>query len=191
MKKYFKIGLSIISIILLNSNFLKADERFIQDLVWIGCDDLNAPFPKICKNETEKQALLNKGMVICENKALEGSDLHQMALANYHYFVTKNTKRSLYWALKCAEQGNPNGMLLLFDAYKSGNGVIPDAEEAMKWLWLASSLGNPGAKEIMQHPNAKKLFQDSHFANRVYERCQQWMKDDPKAFFNPNGIYFN
>jgi TPR repeat protein len=174
---------------LLMSSFCFSDDgsdKFIQDVIWIGCNNLNEPCPKICKNNTERQELLNNGLSICEKKAAEGSLGHQLTLASYHYFITKNTQRSLYWANKCAEQGNTDGMLLLFDAYKSGNGVVGDAEEALKWLWLASSLGNEHAKELMKHANVINLFNDQKFANLVYERARQWMRDHPNAFFDPN-----
>jgi len=161
-------------------------DRFIQDIIWISCENLDEPYPKICKNNAEKLELLNKGLAICEKKSVEGSLGHQLSLASYHYFITKNTKRALYWANKCAEQGNADGMLLLYDAYKSGHGVIGDAEEALKWLWLASSLGNQHAKEFINHPTVINLFTDQKFANLVYERARQWMRDHPQAFFDPS-----
>jgi TPR repeat protein len=171
---------------LLAGNFCFSDEAYIEDILWVGCDDINEPYPKTCQNNTEKQVLLNKGLTICESRSLEGSSIHQLLLASYHYFTTKNTKKALYWANKCAEQGNTSGMLILFDAYKSGNGVIGDAEEGLKWLWLASSLKNEHAKNIMQNAVVVDLLCDRQFANLVYEKSRQWMRDHPEAFFNPN-----
>lgn len=168
-------------------NFVLAnDVPYLEALVWLGCDNPDEPYPKSCKSDAEKQNLLNSGVTICENRAREGNSVHQMLLASYHYFTTKNTKRALYWANMSAEQGNTSGMLILFDAYKSGNGVIGDAEEGTKWLWLAASLGNEHAKNFMEHPIVVDLLKNQEFANSIYEKARNWMKDHPQAFFNPD-----
>jgi TPR repeat protein len=187
-----KILLSVLFLCFLAiGSFCFADDgQFIDDMVWLGCDNLDEPYPKAFKDNVEKRDLLNKGLAICENRAREGNSIYQVLLASYHYFTTKNTKRALYWANKSAEQGNSSGMLILFDAYKSGNGVIGDAEEVIKWLWLADSLGNEHAKNLMKHAGVIDLLKDKQFANLVYEKARKWMRDHPQAFFNPDAECF-
>lgn len=47
----------------------------------------------------------------------------------------------MYWALEGSELGS-DCMLILRQAYADGCGVIQDTEKCMKWLILASTLGN-------------------------------------------------
>jgi len=68
---------------------------------------------------------------------------------------------------KKAESGCSDAMIALSHSYLNGDGVEPNADEALKWIEKAAKNGNPTA----QHEYAEFLYHLKQHANAFY-----WMK---------------
>lgn len=100
-------------------------------------------------------------------------------LAKHYYFKDKCYRKAMFWALKGAENGSSECMLLLRVAYGHGLGVIQDTEECLKWLVLAATIGNEEAqKEVknLESQNYKIIshLPDAEFRSLIREHELQW-----------------
>lgn len=142
--------------------------------------------PSLIKDEASKKAAFEKGLKKCEEMSREGCFAHQEILAVYYSHI-KDFKKSLYWANKCAEQGSSRGMHFLAYAYINGEGILQDLDEGLKWLFLAVASGNEGSINWLHE--LKENIEDFNSNERVMQckkNAQDWIKEHPKAFFNPD-----
>lgn len=61
--------------------------------------------------------------------------------------VEKNVDKAIEWAMRAAEQGNENSMILLGDIYMSGDGVDTDISKAKEWYEKAKAAGSEDAEQ--------------------------------------------
>lgn len=160
-----------------------------KDLVlWYGCDQPDE-FNSNELSSTQKEKAFNKGLSILKKSAQEENVISQAMLALF-YFSDENRdmSKSLYWANKCAEKGEVNGMLILWSSYNQGTGVIQDIREGVKWCFLAAAKGDMEAKAAIE--KLKDLASENKYGQSVmYEsklRATKWMEEHKEAFFNPN-----
>lgn len=143
-------------------------------------------------SEQDNQAF-PKGIAFYEQLAEKKSEsrARETLFRFYSMSSTKfgNITRSLFWAHRDAEFGGSSGMLQLAYAYATGNGVIEDAEESIKWILLAQHAGDYGkayAKEIIKETENSSLKQA--FLERQpssLKKAKVWMQGHPDAFFTP------
>ena len=103
------------------------------------------------------------------------------------YFCEKrDLKKAMYWAFKGAENGSSFCMSFLSAAYRSGEGVVQDLEEGIKWMYLGAAAGDAGCKQWVQK-NGILFLTDENFAPIMREakkRANQWMQDHPDIFIS-------
>lgn len=104
-------------------------------------------------------------------------------LAKHNYYETKDTKKGLYWAFKGAKEGSAECMVILFDAYAKGNGVVQDIDESIKWLFLAAAAGDKAS--IEKFKNAYKGGCSLELLQEGRKRAVRWQHEHPEAFFSP------
>lgn len=123
-----------------------------------------------------------------ESKSFEEAAYCCMVLSLFYHENNKNdVKKYLYWALKGAEKGSPNCMLLLCDAYKSGSGVVQDLEESLKWKFLAAAAGDEDSSKWV-NGDGRKLMSYKKTASMMTEgqrRAMVWAEAHKDAFFSP------
>ncbi len=116
--------------------------------------------------------------------------------ARYHFFETKCYRKAMYYAMTGANLGSSDCMLLLRKAYGSGLGVVQDTVECVKWLFLASALGNEEARaevkkleclHIKLIPVDYKAVQSSMITwEEARKNAKKWMDEHPELFFSLN-----
>jgi TPR repeat protein len=137
----------------------------------------------LVKNSDSKSEMFEKGLKIVENGAKLGLLFDQETLANYYCTEKKDFKKGLYWAKQCAEKGSGDGMHLLLNAYRKGNGVIQNTEEAFKWYFLASAAGIEFNHEFVKSVRDNS---NNNIIQSAKKKAQDWMNEHPEAFFSPN-----
>jgi hypothetical protein len=155
-----------------------------ETITWIG---LGCPedYDKDGVDEKAKNEALRKGLQLTEAKAREGCSVCQEQLAFHHFYETKDYQKSLYWAFKAAKQGSGETMGLLFKSYGTGTGVVTDYNEALKWIILSAARGEEKARKVLDE--YIRLFgEDSKWILRGREMANEWIKQNPKAFFSPD-----
>lgn len=117
----------------------------------------------------------------------EDASYYSEILAKY-YFIRKDTKKSLYWAFKAAENGSAFCMRVLSDAYKMGNGVVQDLEESLKWTFLGAAAGDERCKQWVEANGAKGfIYEDfAPLFKEAQSRAKKWMETHKEIFFNKN-----
>ncbi len=196
MKIFYKTLLfAMITCVLTVSNVIAIETKYdkfktAEDLIlWSGYDCPDRFDPSLIKDDITKKSALEKGLKLCEEKAKEGVCCNQELLGIYYYSEKKEFKKGLYWLNKCAEQGSSRGMYILSYAYVKGLGVVQDEDESFKWLYLAAAAGDEDAIK-----NLNILHSQFGFSHKTMmpgkKNAQVWMKENPKAFFNPDGKWF-
>lgn len=161
-----------------------------ENLMWFG-SDLNLEFTLKGLSKEQSDEYLKLGLEKAEKIFNSSSDLSTCGIvafdvAFYYYYENINYKKSLYFALKGAENGIPECMNLIRDAYINGNGVIQDLTEAVKWLYLASSLGNEESKNQLNALLYKFREDPKARLDEGSKRAKIWMKSHPRVFFLPD-----
>lgn len=138
------------------SNYIFCQEHTDQDniklhtygdlILWEG---LNCPEDFDSKKITDpnvKSRAMSVGLKACENEAHDDNNpfqqVYQEALSSQYYYFSKDYKKGLYWAFKCAERGSSKGLAILWDAYNNGNGIVQDSIEGLKYRFLAAARGH-------------------------------------------------
>lgn len=157
-----------------------------EDLIlWSGYDCPDQFNPRLVKDSISKKIALEKGLKLCEETAKEGIRVSQELLAVYYFSEKKEHKKGLYWANSCAKLGSPTGMDILSYAYLHGIGVVQDADESFKWLFLGAAAGD---EKAIQNLNA--LHSQFGFSEKTMQQgkknAQVWMNEHPEIYFNPN-----
>lgn len=121
---------------------------------------------------------------------------HCTTLAHYHFEESKCYRKAMYWALKGAQNGSSDCMLMLRKAYGHGVGVIAETEESLKWLLLAAAIGNKQANDdiarlqtvqltLLTVPNSEEVFKESRERwEEAGVRARNWVECHPKIFIN-------
>ncbi len=134
----------------------------------------------------EKVLLIEEGIQYLQEQTDQKEPVKTSStiLAHY-YFSEKDYKKAMYWAFKGAESGSASCMYLLGRAHISGDeGVVQDFEEALKWIYLASALGDKSCKHWIDE-GVHFLFKDNNFKKTVLEaqkRSSMWMKEHSDFF---------
>lgn len=156
---------------------------------WEGGHDVNYDASKL--TEKEKADYTKIGLDEMSDRyenvvSHEDCSYFSEILAKY-YFLRKDTKKSLYWAFKAAENGSSFCMRLLSDAYRQGNGVVQELEESIKWTYLGAAAGDDWCKQWVKENGAKGfLYED--FAPMFKEaqlRAKKWMESHKDVFLSP------
>lgn len=160
---------------------------FEDHILWAGCN-YQTPFdPGLIKDEEAKKNVINKGLQCLESTAKNGNQITQRILSCYYYYDAKDFKKGLYWAIQCAEHGAGEGMLVLYYAYANGEGVLKNYEESCKWLFLAAATGNElGVSTLEKCKKEINGFESMDWVMQGQKKAQEWVKEHPKAFFNPD-----
>lgn len=115
----------------------------------------------------------------------EQAKLNTMALANY-YLEKKDYKKAMYWAFKGAENGCPQCMMILSNAYRSGVGLVQDFIEGVKWIYLGAAVGEKSCLNWLNE-NISTGMTNSYIAPVLIEgqkRASQWMSEHPEIFIS-------
>lgn len=139
-----------------------------------------------CAESRVDNYLLEATALIEESATVLGCNESCLHLAKHYYFDEKCYRKAMYWALKGAENGSSECMLLLRVAYGNGFGVIQDTEECLKWLVLAAAIGNEEAqKEVgtLERPNYEliSLLPDADCRSLIKEHELQWKEVRKRA----------
>lgn len=151
-------------------------------ILWVGLGCPGEFDPASIKDDSVKKAALKKGVEACEKIAKSGYCIYQETLAAY-YYEQGVFKKGLYWANECAEQGSATGMFILWRCYFTGEGVIKDRDESVKWAFLAAAAGH---KELIELLDKLQTGEESSWVREGRQKAQEWAKAHPKAFFNPD-----
>ncbi len=92
----------------------------------------------------------------------------------------------MYWAFKGADNGSYPCMAILSDAYRSGEGMVQDLEEEIKWTYLAAAAGDKWSQQWIQK-NGVSFLTDEQFAPIMREakkRANLWMQEHPEIFIS-------
>lgn len=155
-------------------------------ILWAGHDFHSEFDPNLIKDEKLKKSALKDGLKIVGERAKEGDRFNQECLAVY-YFIEHDYRKSLYWALKSAEQGSSAGMEILACAYANGKGVLEDSEESIKWFILGEAVGGEQAKRFLVRIRTEyKDFDTWDFVKQGKLKAKEWMEKHPEAFFSPD-----
>lgn len=156
---------------------------------WDNGHDINYDASKL--TEKEKIEYMNLGVGEMSD-GYENAGSHEDAcyfseiLAKY-YHLRKDSKKSLYWTFKAAENGSSFCMRLLSDAYKYGNGVVQDLEESIKWTYLGAAAGDDWCKQWVKETGAKGfLYKDfAPIFKEAQLRAKKWMENHKDVFISP------
>lgn len=142
--------------------------------------------------EKQKEEYKNKGLKVITER-FENADSHETAslfsgtLAQY-YFFKEDTKKGISWSLKAVENGSSKCMRYLANAYYTGNGVVQDLEESVKWKFLGAAAGDEICKEWVKEQGTVLLFDETAalIVKEGQKRAKKWMEAHRELFFTPN-----
>lgn len=154
-----------------------------ERLMWLG-SNLDLEFTLQGLTREDRYDYLQIGKRVVEEDSNPSANYFIGDLASY-YFDKWDYKKALYYALKGAEKGSISCMRLLTTAYDEGKGVIRDQVESLKWIYLASAIGSPQAKDTVA--NLEKLNSESskNMVRDARDRAIAWMNAHPEAFISP------
>lgn len=156
---------------------------------WEEGHDINYDITKL--TEKQKEEHMNNGLKVIAKK-FEDADSHDLAgefseiLARY-YALKKDTKKSLYWSFKAAEHGSSFCMHLLAISYRTGDGVVQDLEEGIKWVYLAAAAGSEVCRQWVNQHSSDLLHEGiAPILKEAQKRAKNWMESHQELFFSPN-----
>lgn len=137
--------------------------------------------------EEEKNSAIEKGL---ENLAYNVSkeelkDLNTTVLTGYFY-IKKDFKKSMYWAFKGVEIGSSYCMRILSNAYRSGEGVVQNLEEGVKWVYLGAAAGDEWCQKWVKKNGITGLTNEymAPILKEARKRANQWMNEHPELFIS-------
>lgn len=141
-------------------------------------------------SEEEKALCIQNGLKNISEQFEKGQFNKNSALLaevlSRYYLLKKDSKKSLYWAFKAAENGSSFCMFILSNAYRSGNGVVQDIEEGIKWAYLGAAAGNDWCTKWVNEYGTSDLSYEE-FAplfKEAKKRANQWMKEHSEIFIS-------
>lgn len=142
--------------------------------------------------KSERNILIEKGIKNVSQKidsqTQEMKKTYSEILARY-YDAKKDVQKKAYWSLKGANNGSSHCMALIAIAYKKGEGVQRDLNEAMKWAYLAVAAGHKIVREEMQKLNINSVDKGSRLVMvEGKRRADEWMKLHPNIISSNQGL---
>ncbi len=101
-------------------------------------------------------------------KAAEQKNLRALESLVEHYRKTNDLTAQIKWTRLAAEAGVLRGQIMLAWYYQHGQGVVRDADQAIKWYSLAVDRGDP-----LAHTNLARIYEGDEDGDR---------EDLPKAY---------
>ncbi|MGK5594261.1 MAG: tetratricopeptide repeat protein [Parachlamydiaceae bacterium] len=143
-------------------------------------------------SEQQKQVYTSNGLKFLVGQ-FDASDSIETArclselLARY-YYLKEDTKKSMFWAFKGADNGSSFCMLLLSDAYRLGKGVVQDLEEGIKWMYLGAATGDETCEQWVKENGANGLLSErmAPIFKEARKRAKDWMEERKELFFTSN-----
>jgi len=92
------------------------------------------------------------------------------------YVIEPSNETAFQWTRKAAERNLPKAEFAIGYFYDNGIGIYKDSEEAMKWYYVASSHGDPKAKQKMSEKscvywlNGRKPSELPNIEKEIYSR---------------------
>lgn len=169
---------------------LSTTEGTVLFLGWEGGYGANYDVSRLTDKQTEDYK--NNGLNIIAER-FEDADSYETArifseiLAKWH-IIKNNTKKSLYWSFRAAENGSSFCMGFLSCSYQTGRGLIQDLEECIKWAYLAAAAGDEHCKNWVNAHGTDGLFNEkmAPIFKEAQKRAKNWMESHKELFFSPN-----
>lgn len=155
---------------------------------WKRCDAVGYDISKLTSQE--RVQVIEHGIKILKADAdkQEYAKVNRTILANY-YYSKEDFSKAVYWAFKGAESGSSSCMVILSNAYMSGDeGLVKDFEEGLKWIYLGAALGNKECKKLINE-DFKNLVVGKKSPTLVLnaqKRATEWMKEHSELFAYPD-----
>lgn len=167
------------------ASLMKTWEGYVLLVGWDGAKDCDYDTSTLSKEDKELCIIIGLSIIESNAELDEYKKLNPTILSNY-YNYKKEFKKAMYWAFKGAENGSPDCMLLLSNAYRSGNGLVQDVAEGVKWTYLGAAAGDAWCKQWIKDNGISGLMNE-YMAPIILEgqkRANQWMREHSEVFIS-------
>lgn len=98
--------------------------------------------------KTDKETLI--AALTAEEEVKKGNTLAMSLLGLFYKQDIENPTKALYWWMKAAEAGDPDGLYFLGECYINGYVVPENCEEGYKLIQQAAQKGCEAAKKALE-----------------------------------------
>lgn len=164
-------------------DLMKTWEGYVLFSGWVNGKECGYDVSTLTKEE--KEAIIEFGLLVISinSESKQYAKWNPTILANYHY-QKKDYKKAMYWAFKGAENGSPECMQFLSNAYRSGDGLVQDVVEGIKWTYLAAAAGDSWCRQWVKKNGISGLINEymAPILREAQKRASQWMNEHPEVF---------